>query len=247
MALNAAAGVLRQLTLKAEKLAAGDLDSPELDDVTEGPLGTVVDTSVQSVRGAMREREAFQRQLSYMASHDSLTGLPNRSEAEALVTAALEDAHRDRTRVAVLFVDLDRFKECNDALGHRAGDHVLQVAAVRMCGVVRPADTVCRLGGDEFVILLAPADSAEHVCTIAERIVAVLAEPDEYQGSELRISASVGIALTDPGMETTLERMLHWADLAVYEAKDAGGNTWRLHQPDPDTASARLTIDVAPG
>ena len=122
----------------------------------------------------MREREAFQRQLSYLASHDSLTGLPNRSEAEALVIGALEDAHRNGTRVAVLFVDLDRFKECNDALGHRAGDHVLQVAADRMCGVVRPADTVCRLGGDEFVILLAPAESAEHVCTIAERVVAAL-------------------------------------------------------------------------
>ena len=115
MALNAAAGVLRRLTLKAEKLAAGDLDSPELDDVTEGSLGTVVDTSAQSVRRAMREREAFQRQLSYLASHDSLTGLPNRSEAEALVVGALEDARRNGTRVAVLFVDLDRFKDATTA------------------------------------------------------------------------------------------------------------------------------------
>jgi diguanylate cyclase (GGDEF)-like protein len=247
MALNAAARVLRQLTLKAEKLAAGELDAPDLDEVTEGPLGTVVDISIQSVRRAMREREAFQRQLSYLASHDSLTGLPNRAEAEALVTGALEDARRDGTRIAVLFVDLDRFKECNDAMGHRAGDHVLQVAADRMCEVVRPADTVCRLGGDEFVILLAPADSAEHVCAVAGRVVAALAEPDEYQGSDLRISASVGVALSDPGVETTLERLLHWADLAVYEAKDAGGNSWRLHQPDHALSVDRLTIDVAPG
>jgi diguanylate cyclase (GGDEF)-like protein len=247
LALNAAAGVLRQLTRKAEKLAAGELNSSDLDEVTEGPLGTVVDTSIQSVRRAMREREAFQRQLSYLASHDSLTGLPNRSAAEALVIGALEDADRDGTRIAVLFVDLDRFKECNDTLGHRAGDHVLRAAAARMCGVVRPADTVCRLGGDEFVILLAPADSAEQVSAVGERVVAALAEPDEFQGADLRISASVGIALSDPAVGLTHERLLHWADLAAYQAKDAGGNTWRLHQPEPEAATGRLTIDVAPG
>ena len=132
-------------------------------------------------------------------------------------------------------------------MGHRAGDHVLQVAADRMSGVVRPADTVCRLGGDEFVILLAPAESPEHVCTIAKRLVAAPAEPDDYQGRDLWISASAGIALTEPGMETTLEQMLHWADLAVYDAKDAGGDTWPLHQPELEPTAERLTIDVAPG
>ncbi len=247
LALNAAAAVLRQLTRKAEKLAAGELDSPDLDEVTEGPLGTVMDTSIQSVRRAMREREAFQRQLSYLASHDSLTGLPNRSEAEALVIGALADAYVEGTRVAVLFVDLDRFKECNDTLGHRAGDHVLQVAAARMSSVVRPADTVCRFGGDEFVILLAPAESDELVRAVGERVVAALAEPDEYQGADLRITASVGIAVSEGGVETTHERLLHGADLAVYEAKAAGGDTCRVHRLASAAPADRLTIDVAPG
>jgi diguanylate cyclase (GGDEF)-like protein len=251
MALNAAGAVLRQLLRKSEKLAAGELDASELDEVTEGPLGTVVDTSIQSVRRAMREREAFQRQLSYLASHDSLTGVPNRSEAEALVVGALADAQRDGTQLAVLFVDLDNFKECNDTLGHRAGDHVLQVAATRMCSVVRPADTVCRLGGDEFVILLAPVESEAHAVAVGERVVAALSEPDEFDGADLRITASVGIAITGAGVATTHERLLHWADLAVYEAKDAGGDTWRLHRAETPTevlaASGRLTIDVAPG
>jgi diguanylate cyclase (GGDEF)-like protein len=247
LALNDAAAVLRQLVRKAEKLAGGELSAPELDEVTAGPLGTVVDTSIQSVRRAMREREAFQRQLSYLASHDSLTGLPNRSEAEALVSGALADAYRDDTRVAVLFVDLDRFKECNDTLGHRAGDHVLEVAAARMCGVVRPADTVCRLGGDEFVILLAPAESDDLVLAVGERVVAALAEPDEYEGTDLRITASVGIAISDGALELTHEHLLHWADLAVYEAKDAGGDTCRVFGAGSGAFADRLTIDVAPG
>jgi diguanylate cyclase (GGDEF)-like protein len=112
---------------------------------------------------------------------------------------------------------------------------------------VRPADTVCRLGGDEFVILLAPAESDDLVLAVGERVVAALAEPDEYEGTDLRITASVGIAISDGAPELTHEHLLHWADLAVYEAKDAGGDTCRVYRAGSGAFADRLTIDVAPG
>ena len=217
--LNDAVASLRQMTATAERLAAGDLGSPELRRATPGPLGAAVHASVVLLTDAIRERERLQQELSHQAAHDSLTGLPNRAQAERLLAAALGRGGR----VGLLFVDLDHFKQVNDTYGHHAGDHVLQTAAGRMATEVRDGDTVCRLGGDEFVVILEPAESDEVVMRIGERIVAVLSRPIPYEGHELRVGASVGAAVSDAGGDP--EELLSRADHAVYRAKAAGRNS----------------------
>jgi diguanylate cyclase (GGDEF)-like protein len=193
--------------------------------------------SVMLLTDAIRERERLQRELSHQASHDSLTGLVNRAEGERLLTAALEQLPREGPqpvtpdglprRVGVLFVDLDHFKQVNDTHGHHAGDHVLQVSAARMLAEVRDSDTVCRLGGDEFIVILDPAESDQVVTAIGRRIVESLGRPITYDGHELRIGASVGVALTDRRVGDAVagtEELLTRADHAVYRAKAAGRN-----------------------
>jgi diguanylate cyclase (GGDEF)-like protein len=217
--LNDAVASLRQMTATAERLAAGDLGSPELRRATPGPLGEAVHASVVLLTDAIRERERLQQELSHQAAHDSLTGLPNRAQAERLLAVALARGGR----VGLLFVDLDHFKQVNDSHGHHAGDHVLQTAAARMAGEVRDGDTVARLGGDEFVVILEPAESDELVMRIGERIVAAVGRPITYEGHELRVGASVGAAVSDPGGDP--EELLSRADHAVYRAKAAGRNS----------------------
>ncbi len=225
--LNDAVVNLRQVASTAERLAAGDLGSPQLQRATPGPLGAAMHASVELLTGAIRERERLQRELQHQAAHDSLTGLANRAEAERLLTAALERAAADGPRrVGLLFIDLDHFKEVNDTHGHHAGDHVLQVSAARMVAEVRETDTVCRLGGDEFVVILDPAESDQVVSTIGNRIVSAVGRPITYEGHELRVGASVGVAVTtgtgDAAADT--EELLSRADRAVYRAKAAGRN-----------------------
>jgi diguanylate cyclase (GGDEF)-like protein len=218
--LNDAVASLRQMTATAERLAAGDLGSPELRRATPGPLGEAVHASVVLLTDAIRERERLQQELKRQAAHDSLTGLPNRAEAERLLTAALARGGR----VGLLFVDLDHFKQVNDSHGHHAGDHVLQISAARMASEVRDSDTVCRLGGDEFVVILEPVESDQVVTRIGERIVAALGRPIAYEGNELRVGASVGAAVSDPPGGDP-EELLSRADHAVYRAKASGRNS----------------------
>ena len=226
--LNDAVVNLRQVASTAERLAAGDLGSPELRRASPGPLGAAMHASVELLTDAIRERERLQRELQHQAAHDSLTGLANRPEAERLLTAALERAAASDVprRVGLLFVDLDHFKEVNDTHGHHAGDHVLQVSAARMVAEVRETDTVCRLGGDEFVVILDPAESDPVVTAIGHRIVSAVGRSITYGAHELRVGASVGVAVTtgtgDAAADT--EDLLTRADHAVYRAKAAGRN-----------------------
>jgi diguanylate cyclase (GGDEF)-like protein len=223
--LNDAVTSLRQIAATAERLAAGDLDAPELRRATPGPLGAAVHASVVLLTDAIRERQRLQQELAHQAAHDGLTGLPNRVEAERLLGAALAaaDAEPGR-RVGLLFVDLDHFKAVNDTYGHHAGDHVLQVSAARMTAEVRDADAVCRLGGDEFVVILDPVDSDQVATAIGHRIVESLGRPITYDDRELRIGASVGVAVTEGGATGAAgpEELLTRADHAVYRAKAAG-------------------------
>jgi diguanylate cyclase (GGDEF)-like protein len=218
--LNDAVASLRQVQATAEKLAAGDLGSAELRRPTPGPLGAAVHASVVLLTDSFRERERLQQELAHQAAHDSLTGLPNRAEAERLLGAALARGGR----VGLLFVDLDHFKQVNDSFGHHAGDHVLQVSATRMTAEVREPDTVCRLGGDEFVVVLDPAESDQVVTAIGSRIVAALSLPVTYDGHELRVGASVGAAVSAGDGREDPEELLSRADHAVYRAKAAGRN-----------------------
>jgi diguanylate cyclase (GGDEF)-like protein/PAS domain S-box-containing protein len=161
------------------------------------------------------------------ANHDMMTGLPNRRFLQDRLDQAIASARRDGRRVAAVELDLDGFKSVNDNYGHRFGDAVLEEVARRLTGVVRELDTVGRWGGDEFVLVLREIDSREVVEETVKRVIARLSEPIVYMGQDLSIGTSIGIALfPDHGDE--VETLMLGADLAMYESKGAGGNTWRF-------------------
>ncbi len=177
---------------------------------------------VRQIAAAQAEREQAQAALAYQASHDSLTGLPNRAQGLELVSASLARAQRDGALVGLLFVDLDGFKGVNDSYGHRAGDEVLQAVAARMRAVLREGDMVGRLGGDEFVVLLEPLVETGSAVTVAERLIGeVSAAVTLSHGHPVRVGASVGVAISQDG-GTDAETLLNEADTAAYRAKNLG-------------------------
>lgn len=194
-----------------------------------------------------------QDELYYLAHYDALTGIPNRMLLHDRLTMACRDALRADTLVALMFVDLDRFKQINDTLGHRLGDLLLRAVAQRLVDCVRDSDTVARLGGDEFAILLEHlADPAPAEAT-AERVVAALQHPFHLQGHDLYVTASLGVVLF-PRDETYIENLLARADAAMYEAKQSGRNDFRAYRPgrsrpptDTLTLEAELRQAIATG
>ncbi len=169
------------------------------------------------------ERRASQARIAYMAEHDMLTDLPNRTLVTDRLRQALSAARRNRHRVALLYIDLDRFKPINDAYGHAVGDQLLREAAVRMRICVRESDTVGRFGGDEFVVLLPHIDSIHDAERVAEKIRVALAEPFQIEGLRLDVSSSVGIAVYPEHGTDDVSLLLH-ADSAMYAAKHGGRN-----------------------
>ncbi len=167
------------------------------------------------------ERKNAQEQLRYQAFHDPLTGLPNRALFQDRVDQALSRAARRYTSVVVLFLDLDRFKVINDSLGHEAGDHLLIGVGERLRRCVHPEDTVARLGGDEFVILVEESAELDRAIRLAEQIREDLRAPFVIAGQEMVVTASVGIAISEPGVESVSE-LMRKADVAMYRAKAKG-------------------------
>jgi diguanylate cyclase (GGDEF)-like protein len=167
------------------------------------------------------ERKALERRLTSQATHDPLTGLPNRLLLIDRLTHALSRAERSGLPLAVLFIDLDRFKVVNDSLGHTAGDALLFTAASRFRAAVRTADTVARFGGDEFVILVENLADETDAVRVAEQLIASLAEPMRIGSQDLHITASIGIAVGRPGRDTA-EALVRDADIAMYRAKGNG-------------------------
>ena len=184
------------------------------------PDGTL--DQISTVGRDVTERRRFEKDLAHQATHDSLTGLPNRVLLLDHLELALARAQRDNRLVALLFLDLDRFKQVNDTQGHDAGDELLAQAARRISRVVRPSDTVARLGGDEFVILCDDVDDEAHATAVAHRVAAAIeARPFVLGDIEMPVSASIGIALSVGG-EAHPEALLRDADAAMYRAKDLG-------------------------
>ena len=189
------------------------------------------------------ENTLLHERLAFQAQHDTLTELPNRLLFQDRVQQALRLARRHRTRVAVLWIDLDRFKQINDTLGHRAGDELLCEVAGRLASSLRGSDTVARVGGDEFTVLAndinSPAD-AELVCG---KILTALAQPMMLAGHSVAISASAGVSIFPEHGEDPMALMRH-ADLAMYSAKRAGGNSLRIFRPVlGDAMLLRLQIE----
>jgi len=191
------------------------------------------------------ERKTFESRLAHQAHHDPLTSLPNRLLFFEFLTLALARSRRHHTNVAVLFIDLDRFKGVNDSMGHDQGDNLLRQVALRLQSVVRPGDTVSRFGGDEFTILcedLSAPDAKSQVVDVAERLLDVLQRPFDLAGDEVFLSASIGIALAG-GAGERAEALLRDADAAMYRAKERGKGRWELFD-EAMRANARQRLDT---
>ncbi len=173
------------------------------------------------------EKTKADERIEYLASHDSLTRLPNREMFNALLRHSIETAQRHQRRFAVLFIDLDRFKVINDSLGHQAGDALLVELADRLKRSLRASDVVARLGGDEFVVILGEAEQASDVERIARNLLSVLSQPLQVSGHEWETTASIGIAMY-PADGLDVQTLTKNADMAMYLAKEDGKNGFRF-------------------
>jgi len=202
-------------------------------------------TNYVAVFSDITSRKQDEERLSYQANHDPLTRLPNRTLFQERLSRALTRAHRNQSIVALLFIDLDFFKQVNDTLGHLAGDFLLQQVAERLTSCVRQGDTVARLAGDEFTVILEDISEPRDGAVVAHKILSLLAEPFDLQGREARISSSIGVALypSDGGDAQTLIKL---ADAAMYRAKHQGRNACRFHSETVNAqAFERLALEGA--
>ena len=191
----------------------------------EGPQGWVV--ALRDVS----EQKRVESELAYNASHDVLTGLPNRTLLEDRLIQGCKISHRYNRTLAVMFIDLDGFKPINDSLGHSIGDLILIEVARRMEQQVRPGDTVARLGGDEFIVILPDLAKAEDVLLVANRLIENIGRVYKIEGTELQITASMGITMTDGSIEQPMH-LIQQADLAMYKAKRQGKNSYQWYTED---------------
>jgi diguanylate cyclase (GGDEF)-like protein/PAS domain S-box-containing protein len=193
------------------------------------------------------ERVEVEERIRHDALHDALTGLPNRTLLLDRLRVALARARRDRTHVAVLFLDLDHLKVVNDSLGHDAGDDLLRAVGPRLAEVVRPSDTVARFGGDEFAVLLQGVTGEHGAIAVAERIVRAFEKPFVVAGETRFGSASVGLVVTGPDGPRSPEELLSDADAAMYRAKERGRGRFELFDAglrDRITARLRMEADL---
>lgn len=182
------------------------------------------------------ERKQSEARIHHLAHHDALTGLPNRLLLDDRISQGILNSRRAKRQMAIIFVDLDRFKNINDTLGHEIGDSLLVQAAQRGLSVLREADTLCRQGGDEFVVVLPELAHRQDAAHIVRKLLAALCQPYLLAGHELTVSGSAGIALYPEDGETASE-LLRKADAAMYRAKEEGRNTWRFFSSEINTAS----------
>lgn len=215
---------IAQIVLAVQRFASGRQEPGVLPlerDDEIGVLARSIDHMQQQIGAQFDSLELKQRELDHLASHDSLTGLANRRVLLERLDHALAHAKRNGSRLAMLFIDLDNFKEINDTLGHAAGDAVLRTLSQRLRLLVREVDTVARMGGDEFVILLDHADDPEAITAVAEKVLESLVQPVLYGGAELVAGASIGVSRY-PENGSNATELIAAADHAMYRAKSSG-------------------------
>ncbi len=200
----------------------------------------------QGYRGTGRditEQKRAEEQIRHMAQHDALTELPNRMLLHDRIGQAIAQAQRNRGVLALLFIDLDRFKTVNDSLGHPVGDRLLKTVAERLGSCTRGSDTIARIGGDEFVVLLSDLDQPEDARYVAQKVLDALSEPVTINGHELKVTPSVGICAY-PHDGEDVETLMRNADTAMYHAKQMGRNNFQFFtQAMNDAAQERLLLE----
>jgi diguanylate cyclase (GGDEF)-like protein/PAS domain S-box-containing protein len=197
-----------------------------------------------SVVEDITDRKRAEERVQYLATHDKLTGLPNRTLFGELLDHALERARRRDRHCALLFIDLDRFKIVNDSLGHEAGDLLLKEMARRLSGCMRSSDALARLGGDEFVVLLEELADASQAAEVAKKLLSSVLTPVEIMGHECRVTASIGVALYPQDARDSQTLMKH-ADMAMYVAKEEGKNNFQHYSRHSSPMSVeRLVLET---
>jgi len=212
-------------------------------EITLSPLETDEGVLVLSAIRDIGDRKRTEEKIKSLAYHDALTGLPNRLLFGDRLALAVAQAHRYRQKLAVLFLDLDRFKLVNDSLGHWLGDQLLRAVAERIKGCVREGDTIARLGGDEFTLLLPVVSDARDGLSAADKILAALRPPFDLEGHRLSTAASIGVCLYPEG-GLDAEGLLKNADVAMYRAKEGGRDCVRLYESGMDVqVQERLNLE----
>ncbi|MBX9634377.1 MAG: EAL domain-containing protein, partial [Magnetospirillum sp.] len=211
--------------------------------VVRNSMGEI--TNYVAVISDITSRKQVEERLSYQANHDPLTRLPNRTLFHERLSRAVARAHRNQSLVALLFIDLDRFKQVNDTLGHLAGDLLLQQVSERLTGATRQGDTVARLSGDEFTVILEDVQDPRDAAMVAHKVLHMLADPFDLAGPIAHISSSIGVALypADAGDQQSLIKL---ADAAMYRAKHLGRNCCQFHSEAVNAeAFERLALENA--
>jgi len=196
-----------------------------------GQLGRHLDEVRDRLETLFGRLEEQKQQLESLAMYDQLTQLPNRGLFTELCRTAMQSAQRNHTRLALLFIDLDRFKTINDSMGHSVGDQLLQAMAQRLRDVLRESDIVCRLGGDEFLVLLREAGQWDEIAATIERLLVAVEQPLPLASHPLQITASVGVALY-PDDAQDYETLARHADIAMYQAKSLGRARFAFYHDD---------------
>lgn len=233
-------GSYRDLEMRWRKRNGTDLIISSSGRIVPGREGELF---TESIAVDITDRKRTEQKVQLLAYYDALTGLPNRTLLQDRLTQAIAAARRAGSKVAALFIDLDRFKTVNDSLGHSFGDSLLQEVARRLMTVAREQDTVARIGGDEFVIVLTAVNDSADAAIAAQRIVNTLENEFVVQGRPLRISCSIGISVS-PEHGTDGEALIKNADAAMYRVKESGRNTFRFFTDEINVeAMERLALE----
>jgi diguanylate cyclase (GGDEF)-like protein len=184
------------------------------------------------------ERKQLERNLAFSATHDVVTGLPNRTLFNDRYLLALAGAKRYHKKLAIMVLDIDHFKDINDSLGHPYGDRLLTEFGGRLSGIVRKTDTVSRMGGDEFALILTEVAETRNISDIAQKIVEKARKPFMLGNDEVRITVSIGVS-NYPDDSEDIETLVKYADIAMYQAKKNGRNNYVCYEPNLSVSSPK--------